>query len=361
MTRLLLTWIVLLATPATPLAAAAAIEPSAEFLETLDAFSRKLVRIGDAAAAERLQLEADYDPRIAEYLRIHGDPELMFVVDRWRVRLFYLRFDTMVSFVREGADREALVKPVVPIPERFEKRLRLSELSIMLAVRAAQRVVPPSTRSAGSCFAVSPDGLILTAEHTVHDASEIVVRWTDGSEASAKVERIHPEHDLALLRVVATDRPYLSLTAADTIPLGRRVFSVGFPAPRVLGSEPKFSEGAIAGRTRGPKGARLLLMSVPTQPGSSGAPLLDESGAVVGVVVGVASHGAFMKWTGQRPQNVNFAIPASSARDWITSPAQPAAADRRAAITRAVAAVCLVEVTKPPAVDEPGNTLSRMR
>ena len=151
MARLLLTWIALVAIAARAASSAAAPsaahptaapapptgEPSGEFLATLDDFSHKLVRTSDAAAAERLRLEAEYDPRIAEYLRIHGEPELLFVVDRWRVRLLYLRFDTMVSFVRRSEERRAEVKPVARIPARFEQKLRLDELSLVRGVRAA--------------------------------------------------------------------------------------------------------------------------------------------------------------------------------------------------------------------------------
>ena len=61
------------------------------------------------------------------------------------------------------------------------------------------------------------------------------------------------------------------------------------------------------------------MTSVPTQAGNSGSPLVNEAGQVVGLLIGSADHGAFLKWTGQRPQNVNFATKASVVRNFLDS------------------------------------------
>lgn len=65
---------------------------------------------------------------------------------------------------------------------------------------------------------------------------------------------------------------------------------MGFPAARYLGTEPKFSGGAISSLTGpGREGARLLI-SAPTQPGSSGSPVLTMDGTVVGIVTAAVSE-----------------------------------------------------------------------
>ncbi len=133
--------------------------------------------------------------------------------------------------------------------------------------------------------------------------------------------------------------------------MGDRVFTIGFPARRMLGDNPKFADGAISGEMRGPKNEPLLVTSVPTQAGNSGSPLVNEAGQVVGLLIGSASHGAFLKWTGQRPQNVNFAVPvlalAPLVRDARNVSEGASAADRRTAIERTRAAICLVEAVHP--------------
>jgi S1-C subfamily serine protease len=60
-----------------------------------------------------------------------------------------------------------------------------------------------------------------------------------------------------------------------------------------------------------------LQIGAPTQPGNSGGPLLDSSGNIVGLVVATMDALAILKVTGTVPQNINFAIKASLARDFL--------------------------------------------
>lgn len=200
----------------------------------------------------------------------------------------------------------------------------------------------PGDISYGTCFAVSPDGLLLTALHVVEGEQPLRVRLADGRIARARVVATDPDHDLALLRAEAATPAYLSLAEEGRVRLGERVFTLGFPVVELLGPAPKFTEGVISS-VSGNVGEALLQISVPVQPGNSGGPLLDERGRVVGVVVQVASLGAFLDLAGTLPQNVNFAVRASYARRMLPElPPPDPPVDREQAIERARRALCLV-------------------
>jgi len=101
--------------------------------------------------------------------------------------------------------------------------------------------------------------------------------------------------DLALLQLEPVTAPPLSLATQLPVNIGDAVYVVGNPE----GFEATFSQGIISGfREIGP--ARLIQMTAPISPGSSGGPVLDQTGRVMGVSVGGAMHG----------ENLNFAIPA---------------------------------------------------
>ena len=326
---------------------------SQAYTDSLQRVKGRLLRTATPQGARHLELESSHDARIAEYLDVHGQPEILYPIDRWRVRLLYLREDRMVTFVRQSEEREAEVKGHKQIGPRLMKRLEPDERVLVIGVRAAALPAAPAARLRGSCFGVSPDGLLLTADHTVGKATRVRVRWADGTQAAARVKRRAPESDVALLSVDRQNLAWLPLADPDDVHMGDRVFTIGFPARRMLGDDPKFADGAISGETRGPADEPLLVTSVPTQAGNSGSPLVNEAGQVVGLLIGSASHGAFLKWTGQRPQNVNFAVPVlvlsplvpdgseAPGAKWGASPA-----DRRAAIERARAAVCGVEAVQ---------------
>ncbi len=207
---------------------------------------------------------------------------------------------------------------------------------------AAATLAGPGGISYGTCFAVSPDGLLLTALHVVEGEQPLRVRLSDGRIARAEVVARDPDHDLALLRAAAATPAYLSLAEEGRVRLGERVFTLGFPVVELLGPEPKFTEGVISS-VSGNVGEALLQISVPVQPGNSGGPLLDEQGRVVGVVVQVASLRAFLDLAGTLPQNVNFAVRASYARRMLPAlPPPDPPVGREQAIERARRALCLV-------------------
>lgn len=203
-----------------------------------------------------------------------------------------------------------------------------------------------SSVSAGTCFSVAPDGLILTAYHLIKDANTVTVRFENGEELTAALEQVSANNDLALLRVPRPTSVYLRLSPLQNPKLGEPVFTLGFPAPSVLGAEPKFTEGTVSALSGPGNESTLLQVSVPVQPGNSGGPLVNHRGEVVGVITATAAILPFLQKTGSLPQNVNFAVKAGYASLLFTPPvALPPATDRDDAIQRVRGALCTVKST----------------
>jgi S1-C subfamily serine protease len=198
----------------------------------------------------------------------------------------------------------------------------------------------------GTAFVVRPDGFLLTAFHVVKNAKAIEVSCPESGKANAWVENFSEANDLAVLRVAEGRTPtYLSLGDQKLVRLGEQVFTIGYPAPDVLGGEAKFTEGVISSLSVGGD-AGYMQISVPVQPGNSGGPLINRSGEVVGVVVATASALSFLKGTGALPQNVSWAVKGAFAVP-LFDPPPPSrrAADRGTVVDRALKATCSVSAS----------------
>lgn len=199
--------------------------------------------------------------------------------------------------------------------------------------------------STGTCFAVSRDGLLVTARHVVEDAARIRITFTDGRVADAEVVSQDAGHDVAILRTGARPPDVLGLGGPDAARVGAAVFTIGFPATDLLGTQPKFTEGSISALSGIRDDESLLQVSVPIQPGNSGGPLVDSRGDVVGVINATATSRAFERETGALPQNVNWATKIAHAKSLLPRrlDAPGPAASREDAVSRAWGAVCYVE------------------
>src|SRR5207245_863278 len=92
-----------------------------------------------------------------------------------------------------------------------------------------------------------------------------------------------PANDLAILKVTGPTSP-LPLAPSRSVKLGQAVFTIGFPNPDWQGVQPKLTKGEISSLAGMRDDPRHFQISVATQPGNSGGPLVDERGNVVGIV-----------------------------------------------------------------------------
>jgi tetratricopeptide (TPR) repeat protein len=138
-------------------------------------------------------------------------------------------------------------------------------------------------------------GKIITNKHVVRDGTPLID--LGGARIPAALESSDDVNDIAVL-TVAADITAAPLSLADKVPApGSNVFAIGNPR----GLEKSISTGVLSGvRTVGKR--ELIQITTPISPGSSGGPVFDPSGKVIGVTVGSIEDG----------QNLNFAVPASA-------------------------------------------------
>jgi len=177
---------------------------------------------------------------------------------------------------------------------------------------------PASGVASGTGFLLSRSGLLATNWHVVAERKNITVAFPGWSEPlSAEVVVRDVVNDLAVLRVadaakVASTCPDLpfQLASSKGVTLGERVSTIGYPLTPMLGSAPKFSEGVVSSKSGWQDDPRSLQISAQVQPGSSGSPLFDSEGNIIGVVVATLDAGKVYQVADAIPQNVNFAIKA---------------------------------------------------
>jgi hypothetical protein len=150
--------------------------------------------------------------------------------------------------------------------------------------------------SLGSGFFVA-DGVIATNLHVVRGASTGQVKLIGQARTYSIVGLVgvDVDADLVLLRVSAK-APALQLEKGDDLAVGDAVYAIGNPE----GLEGTFSQGIVSG-IRSVATDKLLQITAPISPGSSGGPIINGRGHVVGVAVATIAEG----------QNLNFAIPSS--------------------------------------------------
>jgi hypothetical protein len=194
----------------------------------------------------------------------------------------------------------------------------------------------------GTCFAVAPDGWLMTSFHVVDGAEKITVRFPDGRDGDAKVIRTSEDNDLALLRVNLSTPSWLPLSSVTDIEIGTPAFTLGFPSPQLLGSEIKLTEGSVSSLA-GAKESTLLQISIPIHGGNSGGPVLDYNGRVLGIVESVIETDS----DGSPMQLASFARHARVASLLLPSTSStskfPPISGKQEAISKAKKAVCQIE------------------
>ena len=141
----------------------------------------------------------------------------------------------------------------------------------------------------GSGFIVDAQGLIVTNDHVVKDATDIQVTLADGRKMAAKVVGVDAKTDLAVLQVKsATPLPHLALGDSDAVRVGDWVVAVGNP----FGLGGTVTAGILSARGRqigqGPYDD-FLQIDAPINRGNSGGPLFAQDGTVIGVNTAIYS------------------------------------------------------------------------
>ena len=165
-------------------------------------------------------------------------------------------------------------------------------------------------KGSGTGFLLSSDGLLVTNHHVIAGAKQIIAKAENGGLFPVlRVVASDPGNDLALLQLEAKGLPCLTLAPAGSAEAGTRIAVIGSP----LGLEGTLTEGIVSARRKLPGQKReVLQISAAISQGSSGSPVLDPQGRVVGVASFLLAEG----------QSLHFATPAEKLQALIRKSGQ---------------------------------------
>ena len=205
----------------------------------------------------------------------------------------------------------ATLLPAAEIPDLRALAKQARPAVYLLAIQDEDGEV----KGSGTGFLVSSDGLLVTNHHVVAGAKQILAKAENGGLFPVvRVVAADPANDLALLQVEGKDLPCLSLAPPNSAEAGTRIAVIGSP----LGLEGTLTEGIVSARRKLPGQKReVLQISAAISQGSSGSPVLDGQGRVVGVASFLLAEG----------QSLHFATPSEKLQALLRrsgkSPAAP--------------------------------------
>ena len=180
-------------------------------------------------------------------------------------------------------------------------------VSIAASTRAKKNAEPEAS---GSGVIFAPDGYILTNDHVVQGAKQLIVSLTNGTTHEAIIVGTDPATDLAVIRADSANLPFAALGNSASLRVGQLVIAMGNP----FGFQSTVSTGVVSalGRALRSREGRLIeniiQHTAPLNPGSSGGPLVDSRGRVVGLNTAIIM-GA---------QGIGFSLPSDTAK-WVVS------------------------------------------
>jgi S1-C subfamily serine protease len=186
-----------------------------------------------------------------------------------------------------SGDADAIPTPA-PSTEPTETPPTTSEIADAVS---ASVVVVRSEDGIGTGVVANARGDILTAYHVVDGASDVRVRFADGTTAPARVASADSSRDIAVLTPRSLPSVLVPVAIGRGVEVGDDVVAIGTP----LGLAWSVSKGVVSGLNRTRRSERgnevggLIQFDAAVNPGSSGGPLVDASGAVVGIVVSIVT------------------------------------------------------------------------
>lgn len=182
-------------------------------------------------------------------------------------------------------------------------------LGDMFGGEGGSRVIPQQ-RASGSGVVISADGYIVTNNHVVDDADELVVTLNNKKDYKAKVIGKDPSTDLAVIKIEASNLAFLSFANSDEVHLGQWVLAIGYP----LNLETTVTSGIVSAKSRN-IGINSRNSSSPVEsfiqtdaavnPGNSGGALVNVDGSVIGINSAIASPtGSYAGYSYAIPSNM---------------------------------------------------------
>ena len=238
--------------------------------------------------------EADAGPRRAPRLALAGAAAVLVVL--------VVAATLLVS--GRGDDPAAAAPAPTPTPTPT-----VSVSDVYKKVGPSVVVVRTAKGSLGTGVIVAEDGTVLTANHVISDRSAVTLNFADGTKSAATVAAADPKHDVATLTPATLPQPIVPATLGGAAEVGGDVVAIGNP----LGLTYSVSSGVVSAtgrtaRTNGGTFGGLIQFDASVNPGSSGGPLLDGAGNVIGIVLSIADPGRDEAFAG-----IAFAVPIGTA------------------------------------------------
>ena len=159
--------------------------------------------------------------------------------------------------------------------------------------------------SQGSGFIVREDGAIVTNYHVISDGVDIKVKAGDKVLKVEGLLYLDKENDIAILKADAENLPVVKIGDIEKLNVGENVYVISSP----YGLENTITEGVLSGIREINSKRKLLQITAPVSPGSSGGPVFNKNGEVVGIVTFLIKEA----------QNLNFAMPVNLIKDKISA------------------------------------------
>lgn len=209
-----------------------------------------------------------------------------------------LRDVPSLSFLRES--RELAEIPLIQ---------ELRDASVLLHIERGGS----GDSAIGSGFNIAPDGVIVTNKHVVADARRITITFRGRGTYPASNWITHPSADLAIVRLRTDEQDFPTVTVASGEPplVGTQVYIIGNP----LGIANTAVSGTVRSYTLATAADDMapviaMVLEAPIHPGSSGSPVFDEDGRVLGVVFAQLSKE-------EGAPDRGLAIPIAVLEDWL--------------------------------------------
>ncbi|WIM95197.1 trypsin-like peptidase domain-containing protein [Actinoplanes oblitus] len=237
---------------------------------------------------------------------------------RWAVIALVVAWAAVITWVAftRGGDTTRSQAAAKPSPSASPGPLTVGEVyqtllpSVVLIQTTGHDARKAAESATGTGVIANEDGTVLTAFHVVDGAETIKLTFTDGTTSSARVASRDQALDIATLAPAKLPDPLVPAVLGGGVEVGDTVVAIGNP----LGLTASTSSGVVSGLdrelARSARGgiAGLIQFDAAVNPGSSGGPLINDQGQVVGIVVALANPtdaGTFI--------GIGFAVPIGAA------------------------------------------------
>lgn len=204
---------------------------------------------------------------------------------------------------------------------RSQEEVKRSQKTIMDSLNGSKSPAADANRS-GTGFALTNNGYLVTSYHVVSDADSLYIQTRKGRYYKAFLKAFDQQADIAILEIADNnfrfgkgELPYAF--AGTKAVLGARVYTLGFPQDEIV-----YSEGYISSRNGFQGDSMQYRLELPSDPGQSGAPVLDASGNIVGILTakGAQTEGTtyavstkpLLNFVRTLPKGLNIQLPRSN-------------------------------------------------